>query len=275
MAAPCFGGVTMAQKIVQLTENARLHVYVSDICLHKTLRDGLLVIPGGGYSFVSMNREGEPVALEFCGRGMNCFVLEYSVKEQAKFPQPLQEAALAMKHIKEHAEEYHIDPMRVYAMGFSAGGHLCATLGSFWNREEVQSLPGMTPELAKPKGTVLIYPVITSGSFAHKGSFFNICGTTEPDREQLDRYSVEKQISEDTVPVFLVHTATDKTVPVENSLLLATALSQYEIPMELHIFPRGAHGLALANYITARNENEIVEEFSQWSALAWDWMKRS
>lgn len=275
MAASCFGGVKMLQKVIELTAHAKLHVYVSDMCLHQEPRDGLLVIPGGGYRFVSMNREGEPVALEFCGRGMNCFILEYSVGEFAKFPEPLQQAALAMKHIKEHAREYNVNPERVFAIGFSAGGHLCASLGSFWNREEVLSVPGMTAELAKPRGTVLIYPVITSNDFAHKGSFCNLCGTTEPTREQLERYSLEKRVSTDTVPAFLAHTATDQLVPVENSLLMAMALSEKKIPFELHIFPKGHHGLALSNYITGRNDEDVIPEFAQWTALVWDWMKRS
>ncbi len=265
----------MIQKIVQLTRDAKLHIYASDICLRQTPRDGLLVIPGGGYRFVCLDREGEPVALEFCGRGMNCFILEYSVGEKAKFPQPLQEAALAMKHIKEHAEEYNVDPERIFAMGFSAGGHLCAALGSFWNREEVLSLRNMTADLAKPKGTVLVYPVISAGPFSHKGSFCNLCGTTEPTQEQLSRYSLEKQVSADTVPVFMVQTAADKTVPVENSLLFAMALSANKIPFESHIFPHGSHALALSNFVTARNESDTIQEFAQWTTLAWDWMKRS
>lgn len=264
----------MLQRIIQLTDDAKLHIYVSDICMHQAPRDGLLVIPGGGYRFVSMDREGEPVALEFCGRGMNCFVLEYSVGEKAKFPTPLQQAALAMKHIKENAESYNVNPERIFAMGFSAGGHLCASLGSFWNREEVLSVPGMTAQLAKPRGTVLIYPVITSGSFAHKGSFCNLLGTQDPTQEESERYSIEKQVSEDTVPAFFAHTAADKTVPVENSLLMAMALSEKKIPFELHVFPAGGHGLALSNYITGRNPNDMIKEFAQWPALAWDWMGR-
>lgn len=265
----------MFYRVIELTEHAKLHIYVSNVCVQQAPRDGLLVIPGGGYRFVSMSREGEPVALEFCGRGMNCFVLEYSVGEFAKFPEPLQQAALAMKHIKEHAQEYNVDPQRIFAMGFSAGGHLCASLGSFWNREQVLSVPGMTAQLAKPRGTLLIYPVITSSSFSHKGSFCNICGTTEPTQEQLEQYCLEKQVSADTVPAFLAHTAADQLVPVENSLLLAMALSANGIPFESHIFPRGHHGLALSNYVTGRSEDDMIPEFAQWTDLAWDWIKRS
>lgn len=263
----------MINKVIQLTEDAKLYVYVSDICMHHMRRDGLLVIPGGGYGFVSMDREGEPIALEFMGRGMSCFVLEYSIGDKAVFPRPLQEAALAMKHIKEHAEEYNVDPDRIFAVGFSAGGHLCGSLGSFWNREEVTSIAGMTPQLAKPRGTLLIYPVISSGKYAHANSFKNLLGSQTPTQEQLERYSLELRVSEETVPAFLAHTATDPIVPVENSLLYAMALSSQNISFESHIFPNGTHGLALSNYITG-GLDQRVKEFAQWTDLAWDWMQR-
>lgn len=261
----------MIHQVIQLTQNAKLYVYVSDIRMNPKPRDGLLVIPGGGYSFVSMDREGEPVALTFCGMGMNCFVLEYSVKEKAVFPAPLREAALAMAHIKEHAQEYDVDPDRIFAMGFSAGGHLTASLGCYWHREEVTGVPA---PMAKPAGMVLVYPVILFGEFAHQGSFRNLCGMEHPSPEAVEAWSLEKQVSENTVPVFLVHTATDPVVPVENTLLFAMALSAKKIPMEIHIFPKGHHGLALSNFITGRKESDMLPEFAQWPTLAYDWMKR-
>ena len=212
------------------------------------------------------------MALTFCGKGMNCFVLEYSVCQDALFPRPLQEAALAMAHIKQHAQEYDVDPDRIFAMGFSAGGHLTASLGSFWHRQE---LTGVNPELARPRGTVLVYPVISAGVYAHRDSFIQLLGTDAPTEQMLDAWSLEKQVNEYTVPTFLVHTAQDTVVPVENSLLFAMALSAKKIPMELHIFPRGGHGLALANAITASNPGGIVPEFAQWTDLAYDWIRRT
>lgn len=261
----------MIHQVIQLTQNAKLYVYVSDIRMNPKPRDGLLVIPGGGYSFVSMDREGEPVALTFCGMGMNCFVLEYSVKEKAVFPAPLREAALAMAHIKEHAQEYDVDPDRIFAMGFSAGGHLTASLGSFWHKEDITGVPA---QKVKPAGTVLVYPVITTGEFTHAGTTNNLCGTQTPTDQQRQAWSLEKQVNENTVPAFLVHTAMDQAVPVENTLLFAMALSAKKIPMEIHIFPKGHHGLALSNFITGRKESDMLPEFAQWTALAYDWMKR-
>ena len=120
VACPCIGGISMLHKVIALSEHAKLHVYVSDIRMNPEPRDGLLIIPGGGYWFVSMDREGEPMALTFCGTGMNCFVLEYSVQAGAKFPTPLREAALAMAHIKDNAQKYDVDPERIFSIVFSA-----------------------------------------------------------------------------------------------------------------------------------------------------------
>lgn len=262
----------MVHKIIELTENAKLYVYVSDIRMNPKPRDGVLVIPGGGYDFVSLDREGEPVALTFCGKGMSCFVLEYSVKEKATFPTPLREAALAMAHIKAHAQEYDVDPDRIFIMGFSAGGHLTASLGTYWHREDVTGVPA---QMAKPKGMVLVYPVILLNQFTHEGSFRRLCGTKNPSQEQIEAWSLEKQVSENTVPTFLLHTATDQVVPVENTLLFAMALSAQKIPMEIHVFPQGYHGLALANEITAERPDGVVPEFAQWPELARDWMNRT
>jgi len=254
--------------------DARLHIYIPDQTLDTGARDCLLVIPGGGYSKVCGDREGEPIALRFMTKGMITFVLEYSVGEKARFPLPLQEAALAMKYIRENAEKYKVKPDRVFAVGFSAGGHLTASLGSLYGCEAVQSLPGMTEELARPTGTVLVYPVISGVDSPHLGSFKNLLGKQEPTTEELARYSIERCVTEKTVPAFLVHTAADKTVPVRNCLVMAEALNAHGIPFELHIFPNGAHGLALANDITARTPASICPEFAQWPELAYDWICR-
>ena len=155
----------MNHKVVTLAQNARLHIYVSDIRINPTPRTGPLVIPGGGYRFVAKDREGEPIALAFCGMGLNCFVLEYGVGQDACFPGPLREAALAMEHIKANAVQYDIDPQRVFVIGFSAGGHLAGSLGSFWYRED---LTGVPPKMAKPAGAALIYPVITGGACGNR-----------------------------------------------------------------------------------------------------------
>ena len=205
-------------------------------------RDAMLVIPGGGYGCVCDDREGEPIALAYLARGVNAFVLKYSVGKKAVFPRPLADASLAMAYIKDHAEEFHIDPDRVFCVGFSAGGHLSASLGTLWHLDSVDEMTGLPHGKNKPRGMVLCYAVLSAGQMAHKGSFYNILGTTEPTDEQLDLYSIEKHIDENTVPAFLMHTAEDQVVPVENALYMAEALSAKKVPFEMHISPCGPRG---------------------------------
>lgn len=264
----------MRTETVQLTPSARLTAYLSDRCVMPPSRDALLVIPGGGYFNISTEREGEAICLYFLSRGVSCFMLEYSIKENAKFPLPLQEAALAMKHIREHAHEYYVNLRRVFAIGFSAGGHLTAALGSCFDDPAVTSLPGMTPDLARPTGTILCYPVITGGVHRHDDSFKRICGSPEPTEEELNRWSIEKRVTSKSSPTFLMHTFADDLVPVQNSLLLASAMAEAAVPFEMHIFPEGEHGLALANAVTANRPDRIIPEVAIWAELAFNWMSR-
>ena len=267
----------MVNKVIKIYENKEdvyLITYVSDITCEKDPRDAMLVLPGGAYEGCCVDREGEPIALAFLAKGAQCFVLNYSVKENAKYPTPLVDAALAMKYIKEHAKEYNINPDRVFVTGFSAGGHLAAALGSFWDEDVIYENCDMPKGMAKPAGAILGYPVISSGRFAHVGSFQNLLGKKDPSQEELDRYSVEKHVTAKTVPTFLWHTATDEGVPCENSLMMAMALSAAKIPFELHIFPQGCHGLALANHVTSfHNPNMEYQNVEKWVDMAYEWLR--
>ncbi len=206
-----------------------------------THRPAVIICPGGGYAFVS-EREGDPVARQFMAAGFQTFVLWYTVKE-LPFPSHLLCAAKAIALVREHAAEWDIDPNRIVIAGFSAGGHLAATAGMLWNRDYVKNTLQLFNGEHRPDGMILSYPVITSGEYAHRGSFQNLLNKSE-DPALLKETSMELQVSEDTVPAFVWHTYTDGSVPVENSLMLATALRQHNIPLELHIFPRGWHGLS-------------------------------
>lgn len=233
-------------------------------------RDAMLVIPGGGYSNVCADREGEPIAFAFLARGFNCFVLRYSVGEKAVFPRPLCDASLAMAHIRENADAYNIDPRRVFAVGFSAGGHLCGALGSFWNAPEVRAaLPAMPEGINRPTGTILCYPVLTGSTPTHAGTFDNLSGGDAAKRE---RYSVDRHITADTAPAFFMHTADDPCVPVRNSLLTMLAMAEKGISFDARIYPHGPHGLALADFQTALGApDQDVPEAARWveDATAW------
>ena len=161
------------------------------------------------------------------------------------------------------------------AIGFSAGGHLCASLGSLWHMDEIYREIDMEYGYNKPKATMLIYPVITSDErYAHIASFHRLLGTENPSEEELNRYSIEKCVSEKTVPAFLVHTASDAGVNVNNSLLLAQSFNEYKIPFEMHIFPTGRHGCALGSDITADFPDMSYPSLAMWPTLAKMWMDR-
>ena len=138
-------------------------------------RPVVLICPGGGYHFRS-DREAEPVALRMCGMGFHACVLCYSVAPET-FPTALWELASSVAWLREHAEEYHIDEKKIVVCGFSAGAHLAASIGVFWNREFLSELTGFSAEQMRPDRLILSYPVITSGEYAHMGSFENLLGS--------------------------------------------------------------------------------------------------
>ena len=240
-------------------------------------RDAILVIPGGGYHRVCSDREGEPIAQSFMPYGFNAFILHYSVAtvNDNTFPTQLIEASKAIKHIKDNAEEYGINPERIFVVGFSAGGHLAASIGNMWSLSEIYDAVDMPYGYNKPTGVMLIYPVISGVSeFAHKGSFINLLASENPDKSDLEKCSIELNVSADSSPAYLVHAANDYGVPAENSLLLAMEYSKHKIPYELHIYPRGEHGFALANEITWCNYQEHVNRANEkWVQNAVEWSK--
>lgn len=239
-------------------------------------RKALLVIPGGGYGTVCSDREGEPIALAFLPYGYNAFVLHYSTTETSAnhFPTQLIQAALAIEHIKDHAQEYQIEPKKIFAVGFSAGGHLAGCLATMWDRPEVAEALQRTPEYVRPVGAILIYPVVTGiESCAHFPSFQNLLGEETPSKEDLAFCSLERAVSTKSCPVFLMHTANDELVSVRNSLLLAEAYAEAGIPFELHIYPDAPHGVALGNEITECSEEKWKNPaIAKWVDHAVEWM---
>ena len=205
-----------------------------------------IVCPGGGYGHLS-TREGEPIALALVGRGISACVLGYSVTP-ATYPQALRELARATAVARSRAEAWEVDPDRILACGFSAGGHLAGCLAASWSEPWLAESVGAAPDDVRPNGLVLGYPVVSSGAFGHRGSFERLCGGDEALSAEL---SLERRVTEDWPPTFLWHTAEDATVPVENSLALAAALSEKNVPFSLHVFPRGDHGASLGVADTA------------------------
>ena len=231
----------------------------------------ILICPGGGYGFVS-DREGEPIALKYLEAGFCAFVLTYSVAP-ARYPSALLQAAAAIDFIRKNAAQYHVDPNKIAICGFSAGGHLAGSLSCFWSEPCLADTLKTATENLRPNAAVLCYPVITSGEKAHRGSFDNLCGDDEALTEMM---SLETAVTKDTPPTFLWHTATDGVVPVENSLLMASALREKQIPFELHIFAEGGHGLSTCTYQTAgpKSLHMINPEAAKWFDLNITFLKK-
>ena len=228
--------------------------------------------PGGGYEMTS-DREAEPMAMQFLAMGYHVAILRYSVCP-VRYPAALLQVAESVLYLKEHTDEYHIDPEKIVVQGCSAGGHLAANYGIAWNSPFLTKLMGMEndPEQLCVAGLLLCYPVITSGEKAHEESFRNLLG--EQYEEKKDELSLENQVTPDTPPTFLWHTATDETVPVENSLYFFQACLQQGVSAELHIYPVGGHGLSLANEETCRaNGIGVQKECQSWICLAQTWLE--
>ncbi len=242
--------------------------------LKMTPRRAVIVCPGGGYRFRS-DREAEPIALQFLAAGFATFILNYSVGDDAANYTPLKEVASAVRFVRENAADYNVDPNYVFTCGFSAGGHLAASAGVLWSSPALAEVVAGAPEgIARPTGMILSYPVITGGEYAHKGSFYHLCGTETPTEAELDAFSLEKHVDATTPPAFLWHTFTDKVVPVRNALLFADAMVRAGVSLEMHIFPAGHHGLSLANEQTNRGSATGYEaSVSGWIDLAIRWAR--
>ncbi len=244
---------------------------VKDATAAKT--DAILVIPGGGYGNVS-EREGIYTALAFLGKGYSAFVLTYSVGEDIKYPQQLLDACRAMKYIKENAEKYNINSDRIFALGYSAGGHLLGTLTTLHGvGEEILGLP---KDYLKIKGAIFCYPVITAYGPTHTRSFEHLLKKPFEDctEDEKNLFSIEKNITPDTPPAFIWHTSEDHGVPINGSLKLCQAYYDAGIPVELHIFPHGPHGIALANEASSGgNANFIQPRAEIWVDEACKWME--
>ncbi len=266
--------------------NERVYIYPNDRRAYLDIfaqddartapRDAVLIFPGGGYSMTCADREGELIALAYLARGINAFVLTYNTDNESIFPSQLLDASTAFKYIKNNAEKYHIDHDRIFLVGFSAGGHLAGSLTVHHkNMERVLSL---AENFLKPRGSVLAYPVVTAyAPWAHKGSFESLLKKPYAEiTEQEKRFhSVEKNVGKDAPPAFIWHTSRDDLVPVQNSLMLGMAYSTAGIPFEMHIYPQGPHGLALATEATSVGSRELVlPNVAEWLDLSVAWMEK-
>ncbi len=246
--------------------------YIADSApeLNYTRRPAIVVFPGGGYTHLSP-REAEPVAMQFFAAGFQAFVLRYSIGEHAKFPNALVDASMAVAHVRENADRYNVDPERVFVVGFSAGGHLAATLGTMYDTPHA-AFPGMKPGSNRPSGMILSYAPTSVRTEKIANSFKR---TLQVSEEELAQYSPENLVNAQTPPAYIWHTATDPVVPVEHAIYMASALAAAGVPFEVHVFPKGPHGIALATAQTCNGRDDmIVPDAAQWIREAIDWANR-
>ena len=231
----------------------------------------ILVLPGGGYA-VAVPPEGEIVAKRFNELGYSCFVMTYTTNQMLRAPvmdQAMRDLARAIRFVRANASSYRIDPSKVFICGFSAAGHVCASVCDYW--DEIKDPDPLYDGIScRPDAAILSYPVITSGEYAHQDSFRFLLGADiyERDDEEakalLNRYSLEKNVKPDNPPCFIWQTETDDLVPVQNSYLYAGALKEKGVRYELKTFPRGPHGLSIPNkdWVTGKHGEPYTAEQS-------------
>jgi acetyl esterase/lipase len=222
----------------------------------------IIICPGGGYSRLAMDIEGDAVAKKFNELGVTAFVLKYRLPSDEimidKTIGPLQDAQRSIQILRQRATEWGINPAKVGIIGFSAGGHLASTAGTHYDNPVITNKENIS---LRPDFMMLLYPVITFGEYAHKGSMQRLLGA-DTTQKQRDMYSNEKQVRANSPITFIVQAEDDPAVPVQNSLMFYYALLANKIPAELHIYPKGGHGFGLNNKSTKDN----------WFSSATNWL---
>jgi acetyl esterase/lipase len=222
----------------------------------------VIVLPGGAYRLKAPH-EAEPIALWLNSLGVSAVVVSYRTLPH-RHPVPFLDATRAVRLVRCHAREWRIRPDRIGLLGFSAGGHLAATVGTQFDAGKPDDPDPVERVSSRPDALILCYPVISLEECTHGETLVNLLGENPPHplREAL---SNEKRVAAETPPTFLWHTSDDDAVPLRNSLLFADALRRHQVPVELHVFPHGAHGLGLAD------DDPVV---GQWKQLCRTWLRK-
>jgi acetyl esterase/lipase len=223
----------------------------------------VIVCPGGSYTHLSMDKEGAQVALWFNKLGVPAFVLKYRLGPRYHHPVMMWDAQRAIRYVRSHAADFHLQADRIGIMGFSAGGHLASTAGTHFDTAKPDAPDPIDRADDRPDFMILAYPVMSMiEPFAHKGSRENLLGPT-PDPKLLELMSNERQVTSRTPPTFIFHTDDDATVPIENAVVFFLALKKAGVPAEMHIYGRGKHGVGLAP------DDPVL---STWPARLADWL---
>ena len=199
----------------------------------------VIICPGGGYGGLAIVKEGYKVARRFADAGMAAFVLKYRLPSDRIMPDktigPLQDGQRAVQLVRENAKRWHIDPKKVGIAGFSAGGHLASYVGTHFEHSLIKAVNGVS---VRPDFMLLIYPVISFGKYANKGTKEALIGKN-PSTLQIEEYSNELHVTSETPVTFLVHAGDDGVVPVQNSLDFYNRLLENKVPAAMHIYQSG------------------------------------
>jgi acetyl esterase/lipase len=225
----------------------------------------MIVLPGGSYTHLSTTREGADVARMLNRHGVAAFVLRYRHGPRYQYPIPMLDARRAIRLVRSGAAEFGVDIHRVGVIGFSAGGHLAATVATQFDAGDAANADPVERESSRPDFAALLYPVITLSDEAsvHKQSRQSLTGGR---KELYATLSADQRVTHDTPPIFLAHASTDPVVPVQNSVLFYLACRKNGVPVEMHLFQAGPHGFGLAPTNPA---------LAVWPQLMLNWMSRN
>ncbi|MEO9003230.1 MAG: alpha/beta hydrolase [Ginsengibacter sp.] len=248
--------------IVQQVSEPTLEVFLPPLDIASGT--AVVICPGGGYHALLIKREGQDIARELNKKGVAAFVLKYRLPDDRtmldKSIGPIQDAQKAIQTVRQRAQEWHINPDKIGIMGFSAGGHLAATAGTHFNHAFIENKLNTS---LRPDFMILIYPVISfTDSIGHIGSRTYLLGA-HPSKDQIEFYSNELQVNNQTPPAFLVHAIDDIVVPSKNSLYFYEALRSNGVKGELHLYEKGEHG-----FLTA-------PPFDEWFGRVLYWLKEN
>ncbi len=277
----------MIYEKINYTEDGRvnLQTYIPDLCRDDLPpRPAMIACPGGGWEFHGA-AEGEGVALTFVKEGYAGFVLNYSLGEYSEFPNPLVEISWAIRTVREHASEWHIDPNRICISGFSAGATVAALSATQWNDPRVCEVLGGESSMYRPDAAVLAY-----GVFDISTVFSGVDLSSIPKDVAIElglklgftrgqvvanlspEVNVVNYVSKDSAPMFIFQSKTDEFVPVNNAEKLAAKMKEYGRPYEMHIFESGRHGMSVNNRLTDP-ASEIDPEWNQWVEKCLKWLE--
>lgn len=230
----------------------------------KPERPAVIICPGGGYEWLSMEHEGTMVAAWLNTLGIDAFLLKSRLGGHGH-PAPLQDVTAAIRRVRAFAPELGVDPSRIGVIGFSAGGHLAASASTLYaSAEAAETEEHFAGLSARPDFSILIYPVVTlMPGYSHGGSRVQLLGETATEKAIIG-LSPERQVTAETPPAFIAHAQDDPAVPVENAILYFQALRAFNIPASLHLFPEGNHGFGIW---------PGQQPIRQWPAMAAAWMR--